>query len=429
MLRAEDALPVLAAEESAARALPASDAARSWPRALALLWLGQVVSHLGDSLYLVGIFYLALEITGSKSQSGLLLLVNFVPALALGLFAGAFVDRHDRQRMMIGADLVRALAVGSIPVLYALGQLTPVALGVAIFVLATGTTLFNPAMKALLPEIAPAAHLTTAASVFQISEFAALVAGPALARWLIVPRLGSKHLFSIDAATFLFSAICALALPAAARKAAHRRIAPASSRVIDEVRAGLRAVLATPVLRSVLVLVALDNLLMTGLTFVASPLLVKERLGLGTDAYAGTQTFLNLGMVAASVGFWLFGRRTPKGLTILTGLVLDGLTFIPLAFCHTLGQVQAAMFFHALAVPMIIIPRTVLVQQLVPGPLHGRAFALLNVTVFGMTAISVGVTGLLTERVAPQTLFIVLGTAGALPGLVGFALGRLRAAR
>src|SRR5205085_2467 len=115
MLQAEEAVPVgplLAGDTSVPRVTTAA-APRSWPRALALLWLGQVVSHLGDSLYLVGIFYLALEVTGSKPQSGLLLAVNFLPALALGLFAGAFVDRHDRQRMMIGADLLRAGAVGA----------------------------------------------------------------------------------------------------------------------------------------------------------------------------------------------------------------------------------------------------------------------------------------------------------------------------
>src|SRR4051812_23334600 len=113
MLQAEEAVPVgplLAGEGSVPRVTTAA-APQAWARALSLLWLGQVISHLGDSLYLVGIFYLALEVTGSKPQTGLLLAVNFVPALALGLFAGAFVDRHDRQRMMIGADLLRAIAV------------------------------------------------------------------------------------------------------------------------------------------------------------------------------------------------------------------------------------------------------------------------------------------------------------------------------
>ncbi len=421
---------------------PAGDAALSpeaespsWRRALALLWVGQVVSHLGDSLFLVGIFFLALEVTGSKSASGLLVALNFLPALALGLFAGAFVDRHDRRRVMIAADLLRGVAVGAIPLLRLSGHLGALALAVAMFALSTGTTLFNPAIKALIPEITPRSHLTSAASIFQISEFGALVLGPALGA-LAIPLLGSIHLFSLDSATFFLSAVCLFALPADARRLAHRvaprprlPFGPALAAITAEVKAGVAAMLASPVMRILLVLIAIDNSIIMGLAHVATPLLVKETLGLGPAAYAQAQTFFFLGMVAASAGFWLFGRRAPKGRTILIGIVLDGLTFIPLAFCHTLGQVQAALFFHALSIPMIIIPRTVLVQQLIPGPLHGRAFSLLNVTVFGMMAISSGLVGILAESVRPQTLFLVLGTVGAMPGLIGFAFRPLTATR
>jgi hypothetical protein len=88
-----------------------------------------------------------------------------------------------------------------------------------------------------------------------------------------------------------------------------------------------------------------------------------------------------------------------------------------------------ALFVHAVAIPLIIIPRTVLIQHTVPGPLHGRTFALLNVTVFGMTAISSAIVGVLAERVAPQTLFLVFGLLGVLPGLAGFALPAVRNTR
>ena len=93
----------------------------TWRRALVLLWVGQVISHFGDSLFLVGIFFLALEITGSKASSGLLLALNFLPALALGLFAGAFVDRHDRRRVMLAADLLRLAGGGGHPAAAHLG--------------------------------------------------------------------------------------------------------------------------------------------------------------------------------------------------------------------------------------------------------------------------------------------------------------------
>jgi MFS transporter, DHA3 family, macrolide efflux protein len=414
----------------------------TWRRALVLLWLGQVISHIGDALFAVGIFFLAFEVTGSKAGSGLLMALNYLPALALGPFAGAFVDRHDRRRVMLAAEVMRGVAVAAIPLLHGLGHLSPAALGAAVFLLATGTAMFNPALKALVPELVPPTHLTTAAAVFQISEFAAMVAGPALAGLVILPAMGTIHLFTIDAATFLVSMLCVLALAPIARQAAHAAILgplpPTPSgrvrlrtprHVLLEVRSGLRTVLATPMLRAVLVLVAVDNMLLTGLAQIATPLLVKEHLGLGNEAFAGVQTFFYLGLLAASAGFWLLGRRGPKPMTIVLGIVLDGLTFLPLAFCQTLGQVQLAMFFHALAVPLIIIPRTVLVQELVPGHLHGRAFALLNATVFGMTAVSVAVTGLLAERLSLQVLFVGLGGLGALAGLVGLALMRVRARR
>ena len=406
----------------------------SWRRALVLLWLGQVVSHLGDALFLVGIAYLAREVTGSWSRGGLLVAANFVPALVLGLFAGAFVDRHDRRRVMIAADLLRALAVGAIPALYVTGHLGALALAAAVFGLATGTTIFNPAIKALLPELVPVDRLTGAVSLFQISEYVALVAGPALAA-LALPRLGMIHLFSVDAATFIFSAACLTFIPREARRRMHAVVLPAESvaalapQLLKEVGVGLRSARSNPVLRVLLVLAALDNLIIMGLFHLGTPILVRETLHLGVDAYAQALTAFCMGLAVASAAFWLVGRHWPKGTTILIGLALDGLTFIPLAFCHTLPQLQLALFFHAMAIPLIIIPRTLLIQRTVPGPLHGRTFALLNMTVFGMTAISAAVIGVLAERVAPQTLFIVFGSIGALPGLAGFASPALRSTR
>ncbi len=396
-------------------------------RAVALLWLGQVISHLGDSLFFVGIFFLALDVTGSKAGSGLLVATNFLPALLLGLFAGAFVDRHDRRRIMIAADLLRAAAVAAIPILASTGHLSAWALGAATFLLASGTTLFNPAIKALIPEIVSGARLTTTVAVFQLSEFAALVAGPILAE-VIVRRLGALHLFSVDAATFVFSAVALALVPAAAAGARGTSAAPRPA-LVREVLVGLRAVLARPPLRTLLLVVALDNLMVMGLAQVATPLLVKETLGLGVDAYARAQRAYFLGLVVASAGFWALGRRAPKGPTILLGLVLDAVTFVPLAFCETLGQVQVALFVHALPVPLIVIPRTVLIQERVAGPLHGRAFSLVNVTVFGMMALSAALVGRLAEAWPPETLFLALGTLGALPGLAALGLSSMRRVR
>ncbi|HEY0706790.1 MAG TPA: MFS transporter [Polyangia bacterium] len=411
--------------------------APTWRRALFWLWVGQVISQFGDSLFKVGIFFLALEVTGSKAQSGLLLALNFLPALGLGLFAGALVDRHDRRRVMLAAELLRGAAVISIPILHAAGALTPWALGLAMFALATGSAFFNPALKAIIPELVPANRLVATATWFQLSDYAALALGPALAGLVIIPEFGTIHLFSFDAATFAIGTLCVLALAPVARNKAHT---PAPQRMLRlpaggpgsgllrETIEGVKAVAVSPVARGLLLFVAIDNLLLSGLTQVGTPLLVKETLGLGNDAYAQVQSWFFLGMLVSSAVLLTVARRVRKGISIIFGIVLDGLTLIPLAFCQSLPEVGAALFVHALAVPLIIIPRTVLMQQRVPGPLHGRAFALINVTVFGMTAISSGITGVLAELVQPQQLFFWLGIAGACAGALALFSRNLRAA-
>jgi DHA3 family tetracycline resistance protein-like MFS transporter len=350
--------------------------------------------------------------------------VNFAPALVLGLFAGAFVDRHDRRRVMITADLLRFVAVGAIPVLFFWHHLAAPELAIILLALATGTTFFNPAIKAIIPEIAPGTRLSSAVTVFQLSDQVALVGGPLLGQ-PATKHLGLVHLFTVDAVTFLFSALCLLMLPALGRRRLHaaatQSLPPLTGRwILTESGAVLRAVWVSPVLRVLMLLTALDVLLIMGPAYIATPILVKETLGLGPDGYMSAMIFFFLGLALGTAATWLFARRAPKGRMILIGIILDGLTLIPFYFCRTLTGVQLALFVHALAIPLIIIPRTVLLQQAFPGRLHGRLFALVNVVVVGLTGVSAGLTGLLIERVPPGRLFLAVGLIVACAGGLAF---------
>lgn len=418
--------PALAAAADRAPAL----AGPGWSRALGLLWTGQTISHLGDSLFQAGIVFLALEVTGSRAVTGALVAANYVPALLLGLLAGAIVDRYDRRRLMLGAELLRFAAVGSIPLLFLSGHLGGSLLAMAMLGRAVGTSLFNPALKALIPGMTPRAQLAGAATIFQFSEHACYVVGPMLAV-VLMPSLGFVHLFTLDAASFLLSALTLAALPVACGGRPRLQGAPEPSlrTVVGEAAAGLRAAWNAPLLRSVLLLTALDNLVMTGPVLFGAPLFIKETLGLGPDAFARALTLGALGMALGSLGIWVFARNAPKGRLIIAGVLLDGLTLAPLYFCRSLGQLELMVFVHALAVPMIIIPRTVLIQQSVPGELHGRAFALVNLTVFGMSGLSAALAGLAAEAVSPAALFLLAGVLGTAVGLAGFGLRALRTAK
>jgi MFS family permease len=95
-------------------------------RDFTLLWSGELVSTLGSQMSLVAFPLLVLALTGSPAKAGVVGFAKTVPALLFYLPAGVLVDRHDRRIIMVASNAIGAIALGSIPVGLALGDL-PVA--------------------------------------------------------------------------------------------------------------------------------------------------------------------------------------------------------------------------------------------------------------------------------------------------------------
>src|SRR5512137_1078829 len=86
-------------------------------RGFLLMWTGQLVSSAGSALTALAASILVYRLTGSALSVGLMMMATALPTLFVGLVAGVFVDRYDRQRIMIAANVIRAVLVGSIPFL------------------------------------------------------------------------------------------------------------------------------------------------------------------------------------------------------------------------------------------------------------------------------------------------------------------------
>jgi MFS family permease len=116
----------------------------SAPAPFALLALAQFLSQFGDSLFQIAFLWLLLDLTGSKSVTGLAATVSYLPPLVFGLAAGVLVDRWDRRRVLIGADLARAGLLGVLALLWGLRVLTAPWLVTVAFGMATAAVMFNP---------------------------------------------------------------------------------------------------------------------------------------------------------------------------------------------------------------------------------------------------------------------------------------------
>jgi MFS family permease len=211
-----------------------------------------------------------------------------------------------------------------------------------------------------------------------------------------------------------------LLLPASAgriRQHAGQSRWSAGSRIVE----GLRYVWADKRLRGLVWVTATYNLFLMGIAFVGTPVYVREVLDNRPETYAWLQAVYAGGMFPGiALAHWL-SRRVRAGTLVLVGIVLDGLTFTPFFFIRSIPLALIFMGLHSVVIPMILIPRTTIVQTLVPRKLWGRVFSIVNVCIVGFSALSSGLVGLVAEWVPVGWIFLVFGSLSALVGVVGFA--------
>ncbi|MDP2361142.1 MAG: MFS transporter [bacterium] len=391
------------------------------------LWIGEVVSQAGDSLFQIALLWLMLELTGSSGLTGLVAMSGYLPILLFGLPAGALVDRLDRRRVMLGANLARAALVLVLPLLAAAAWLGPATLGLVTFAMACFSAHFNPARDAIVPELAAPSELRDANTLVQSGWQLALLAGPGLAG-LLVPWTGERHLFSATGLAYLVSALFIWRLrtrrPAGATPPSP--LAAELRRSLAEVRSGLRLARSDRRLWAILLVTAADNLFIMGPAIVGTPLFVKQVLQDGSGDYAFLLTAYAAGMITGSLLLSRFGGRWRDSRLLLWGIVLDGITFLPLLWVTSFAGAWWTLFVHSLMIPLIVIPRPTLIQRLVPRDFHGRVFSMISVAVTGLSAVSVALTGLVAEWVPIATIFGAIAVLGAATGLAGWSIREFR---
>lgn len=390
-------------------------------RNLTLLWLGQMISQSGDSIYQIGLIWLTLELSGSESVTGMVAMSSYLPSVVLALFAGVVADRGNRKRIMLIADGWRAVVILFIPLMYWLGWLSPTMLGINAFAIAIAATFFNPARDSLIPLIVPQNGLLRANSLIQTSWQSSLLIGPLFAG-LMLHYFGNINLFTFDSIAYVLSFVAILFIRPS-------QLPPQINRPsgLTDIKEGLNYAAKHPVILPLLLITVLDNLFIMGPAIVGTPVLVKQVLGLGADAYAAVMGCYAVGMLLGTALLLLYGKRFTNGQILLFGMILDGFTFIPLYYVQTLWQTGLVTIVHSIAIPFLTVTRAALIQKIVPSRMTGRIFALVNLAVVGVSAVSSGISGFALEAYGARNLFFVIGIGGGMCGVIGwFAARQLR---
>lgn len=172
-------------------------------RNFALLWLAGLISNAGDWVLFIGLPIYIFLLTHSVLAVSLMMLVGRIPNVLIGSLAGVFVDRWDRRRIMIAANLL--LAVALLPLLLVRGAGLVWIAYAANFVSSAIEQFFNPAQSALIPRLVGEEHIVAANSLNSLANNLARLVGPAIGG-VVAATLGLTGMVAIDAASFLIGA-------------------------------------------------------------------------------------------------------------------------------------------------------------------------------------------------------------------------------
>lgn len=212
------------------------------------LWAGEMISRAGSHVSGLALPLLAVVmLEATPFEMGVLGAARALPALLLGLLAGVWVDRVSRRRLLIGADLGRAMLVGLVAALALLGLVRIEHLWMAAFLAGSLAVLFDVAHQAFLPSILDRKDLVEGNTKLEVGGSLVEIVGPGLAG-LLIQLVRAPFALLLDAVSFLVSAwlVWRIKAPEVVDRPDQQRRG-----VRHEVAEGLRAVLANPILRPI----------------------------------------------------------------------------------------------------------------------------------------------------------------------------------
>jgi MFS family permease len=371
-------------------------------RTFRLLFAGQTVSVFGDGFHLVALPWLVYQAGGGSRQLGGVLAAYGVCRLATTPAGGMLADRLGAWRIMMISDVGRALLTATLAVVAVSG-----AGGFALIaVLAAGiglcAGLFMPAAFAIIPSLLPPGQLQAGNALSSTANYAAGLAGPALAG-IAVTVLEPGYAFAVDAATFVVSAGCLLAIGVA------RPDSGAGARRPTGALAGFWHLLReSRLLQAMLVVTAAANLTLGGMSRVALPALAKENLAAGAVGYGTLFAAFSAGnLVGGLAAAGMTGLRRRGATSMMLGLVMGvAIALVPVA--GLAGAIGALAIAGAAGTASTILAVT-LVQQTTPAHLLGRVMGAIMFAGLGLFPLSVVLAGMVVDRFGAPTIFWVCG--------------------
>jgi MFS family permease len=358
---------------------------------------------------------LVLALTGSGFAMGIVGVLSTLPDLLVGLPAGAYADRWDRRRMMLGADLGRALLTALVPLSVWLGGPTLLVVIAVAFPLNVLRVLWLAAYTAAVPGLVGRDQVPRANGIFEAVFNIGWIVGPALAG-LLAGAIGPGPTIAIDALTFLISAAALFLVRRPLRPEARAE----QTHILEDVREGIRYVVRQPTLRAVIGLWAMMQVISAGLTSALIFYLQVDR-GYGSETVGLVLSAFAVGSLGGAL---LAARLAPRsvGRVMLLGAAGFGVSLV-ISVGASVPVIVVVGLLAGILNANVLVAYVSIRTQLSPDALLGRVGATARTVSVGMMPIGSLAAGIALDAAGGGTTITVMGLL-LLASAAAFALVR-----
>jgi MFS family permease len=421
-----------------------------------LLYLGQLISSLGDQAYALALPWTVLVATGDPRQMAIVLAAEAAPRVLFLLLGGALADRLGPRLIMLVADLGRAGVVAALGVTLFVGLPPLWVVAILAGLQGVGSGLFQPGSQALIPQTASDEELPAANGFMQTIQYLSLTIGPALGG--IATAAQASIAFLADAASFAVSALTLFAMRLPRRTAGQRAdlestaddAAKRDTGLLGAVGAGVKYAFGHPLIRVGMAVTVLANFALSGALTVAIVVLINQMthnalaLGLvfGAAGVGGVLGGLSAGLLGrlprrgvVALSLWIVMATLLTLIPFVAGLVnqwpldVDVLSLLPLGTADVTTRVLVIAALLGLIGFVLAIGDTMFLtifQQRSAPEYLARVFSVQFVAGGITQPLSLVAAGIITAAYGVETAFLASGAILLIAIVVGLSSRELR---
>jgi len=356
-----------------------------------LFFFGQLVSLIGTWMQNVAQAWLVYALTGSPLKLGIVSFCAGVPVLAFSLWAGVFADRVPKRRLILATQTaMMALAFVLAADVFA-GTVQWWHIAILAFLLGTANAFDAPTRQAFVVEMVGRKELTNAIALNSAMFNAARIIGPALAG-VTLAAVGAQWCFVLNGVSFLAVIAGLLMMDVKPYVGAASTDSP-----LTQMREGLGYIRRQPVVRPLIMLVAVSNLFALGYMALL-PAFAQDVLHVGTVGFGLMSTAVGVGALAGALAIASLGDYQGKGLMLTAGNLLFPAMVIAVSLSRSFHLTLALLVLAGLGFMTQNATANTLVQMTVPNELRGRVMSVYMMVFQGFFPIGALIAGTVAER-------------------------------